>query len=100
MLLPISDGRVLETAFGILAAVVEDTRLLVDVVKFERLELTAFTELNVLQTLDINDDAIGLCFCDCLLNLQVRKLKLVCKTMQLPTIDFGMFPSRLVATTE
>ena len=75
----LSDGWVLESSFWVLASVVEDARLLVDVVKFKRLQLSALPKLYVLQSFDVDDKSIWLGFSDGLLNLQVGELQHVSK---------------------
>ena len=76
----LSDRRVLESTLWVLTSVVEDTSLLVDVVKLKRLQLTTLSELNIFQSFDVNDDAVWLSLGDCLLNLEVSELKLVSET--------------------
>ncbi len=51
-----SDRRVLETPLWILASVVEDARLFVDVMKFKRLQLPTFSKLYILQPFDVDDE--------------------------------------------
>ena len=48
----LSNRGVLESALGVLTAVVEDPCLFVDVVELKRLQLPALTELHVLQPFD------------------------------------------------
>ena len=76
----LTDRWILETSFGVLTSVVEDTSLLVDVVKLQRLEVSTLTELDVLQTLNVNDQSVRLSLSDSLLNLEVSDLKHICKT--------------------
>ena len=76
----LSDRRVLESPFRVLASVVEDTSLLVDVVEIEWLKLPALSELHILQPLDVNDQAVRLSLSDGLLNLEVSKLKHISKS--------------------
>ena len=74
------DGWVLEPSLWVLTSVVEDARLLVDIVEVQRLKLTSLAELNVLQTFNVDDDSVRLCLGNSLLNLQVRELQLIGET--------------------
>ena len=70
----------MEPALWILRAVVEYTRLLVDVLNLQRLEFTTTTELYVLQSFDVDDKTVRLCLSDGLLKLQVGDLKHITKS--------------------
>ncbi len=71
----LTDRGVLEPTLRILTAVVEDARLLVDVVQLKRLQLPTLSELYVLQALDVNHQPVRLSLGNGLLELEVRKLK-------------------------
>ena len=66
---------VLEATLWVLAPVVEDTSLLIDVVDLQWLKLTAFTELDILQSLDVDDQSVRLGLGNRLLDLQVSQLQ-------------------------
>ena len=70
----------LETSFGVLTSVVEDTRLLVNVMEFQRLEVSALSELHIFKTLDVDDQTVRLCLSNSLLDLEVSKLEHIRET--------------------
>ena len=76
-----SNRWVLESAFWVFASVVEDTSLLVDVVKLKWLKVSTLAELYVLQALNINDQSIRLSLGDGLLNFEVSQLQHVCESL-------------------
>ena len=74
------DRGVLESTLWVLAPVIKDTSLFVDVVQVKRLKLSTLSELYIFQTLDVNDQSVRLSLCDGLLNLEVGELKHISKT--------------------
>ena len=65
----LTNRGVLEPAFRIFTPIVEDTRLLVDVVQLKGLQVAALAELDIFQSLDIYDQPIWLSLGNRLLEL-------------------------------
>ncbi len=68
----LSDRGVLESAFWVLTSVVEDTSLLIYIMQLKRLEITSFAKLHILQSFDVDDDAVWFRLSYRLLELEVR----------------------------